>query len=312
MRVLIEFTKIRGKDKNSVSKIFLGNIILSIFIIILSLVISLEGIVKTIVISLLGIIHLGAIISIILIIKRKEPKNNEKFEIKNDPIMTYYIKENKIECTEGLIFAELNDLYRRDYIEIIEENGVKVYRLKENNQFIRMDGLENINNEQIKKYTTEDIPAYENLFVTKILFPFANEITEKEISNKINDNYFKDRFELCQYILEKMLIYALEEKQLIISENSINNFTVILILNIIASVIEFAMVFSFNIFFIISIILSIAVTSLILKKEKIFSYKFTEEMDEYVEDLDNYIEKIKKKNENELTEEEKNIKILFN
>ena len=109
-----------------------------------------------------------------------------------------------------------------------------------------------------------------------------------------------------------MLIYALEEKQLIISENSINNFTVILILNIIASVIEFAMVFSFNIFFIISIILSIAVTSLILKKEKIFSYKFTEEMDEYVEDLDNYIEKIKKKNENELTEEEKNIKILFN
>ena len=35
-------------------------------------------------------------------------------------------------------------------------------------------------------------------------------------------------------------------------------------------------------------------------------------MDEYVEDLDNYIEKIKKKNENELTEEEKNIKILFN
>lgn len=307
----INFEKIRGKDRNLVTKIIIGYIIFSILISIISMFVYLSGITKIIVITIIALIQISAVVCIFLIMKRKKKQSIDNFEVKYDPILTYYMKENKIECTENLIFAELMDLARRGYVEIKEENGDTIYILKEKDKFIRMNGLENIDRKQMQEYSTDEIPAYENLFVTRLLFPFEDKITKRDIYKKIKENFYKDRMELCIFIFEKMIVFSLEEKKMITSGNSINMFSISIIINILVVLIEFAMLSSWNIFLILSLILTILLNAILLRVEKIFSYSFTEDVDVYMEQLVNYISNLMDKSKEEISEKDKILLTLF-
>ena len=307
----INFEKIRGKDRNLVTKIIIGYIIFSILISIISMFVHLSGITRIIVITIIALIQISAVVCIFLIMKRKKKQSIDNFEVKYDPILTYYMKENKIECTENLIFAELMDLARRGYVEIKEENGDTIYILKEKDKFIRMNGLENIDRKQMQEYSTDEIPAYENLFVTRLLFPFENKITKRDIYKKIKENFYKDRMELCIFIFEKMIVFSLEEKKMITSGNSINMFSISIIINILVVLIEFAMLSSWNIFLILSLILTILLNAILLRVEKIFSYSFTEDVDVYMEQLVNYISNLVDKSKEEISEKDEILLTLF-
>lgn len=307
----LKFEKIRGKDKLLVTKIIIGYTIFAILISIISMFISLTGIAKIIIVTIIALVQIAAIVCIFLIMKRKPKQSLENFEVKYDPILTYYMNENKIDCTENLIFAELMDLARRGFVEIKEDNGDTVYTLKENDKFIRMNGLENIDKKQMQEYSTEEIPAYENLFVTRLLFPFENEITKKDIYKKIKENFYRDRMELCAFVFEKMIVYSLEERKMITSGNSLNIFSISVIVNILLVLIEFAMLSSWNILLIISLVLTILLDAMLLKVEKIFSYTYSEEVDVYMEELTNYLNKLKESMPEEINEKDKIILTLF-
>lgn len=308
----LKFEKIRGKDRLLVTKIIIGYTIFAILISIISMFVNLTGIAKIIVVTIIALVQIAAIVCIFLIMKRKSKQSLEDFEVKYDPILTYYMNKNKIECTENLIFAELMDLARRGYVEIKEENGDTIYKLKEKDKFIRMNGLENIDRKQMQEYSTEEIPAYENLFVTRLLFPFEDVITKKDIYKKIKENFYRDRMELCAFIFEKMIVYSLEERKMITAGNSLNIFSISVMANILLVLIEFAMLSSWNILLIISLILTIFFDAMLLKVEKIFSYTYSEEVDVYMEQLTNYIDNLKENIPEEISEKDKIILILFN
>ena len=189
MKYLINSLKnITIENKNKIKKLIL---VLGIFSLLATLITGffmLEGISKIIVISTIAIIQFIFLIKIILIIKNQKDEKNENFEIKYDPLLTYFLKNqtmDNVKSIDKLIFSELMDLSRRGYVEITKKDNDEIFKLKSKDKFIRMNGLENINNKQIELYSSAEIPAYENLFVTKILFPFDDEMTKNDIFKKI-------------------------------------------------------------------------------------------------------------------------------
>ena len=290
--LISKFKSITTQSKNIIKKIILILIIFNVLIAIFMGLIPLDGIAKTIVVLLIAIVQILFLLKIFLVIKNQKDEKKENFEVKYDPLLTYFLKNQSIENVEkieNLIFSELMDLSRRDYVEIIKNNDDEIYKLKEKDKFTRMNGLENIDKKQIEMYSTVDIPAYENLFVTKILFPFSDEISRRDISKKVKEGYYKERMELCSFVMEKMVVYFLEKNNMIIAENSINMFVVILSINIIVTLFEFLMIGSFNILLIISNIMIIVLTAILLKNEKIFSYKFSNDVDIYIKELTQYL-----------------------
>lgn len=290
--LISKFKSITTQSKNIIKKIILILIIFNVLIAIFMGLIPLDGIAKTIVVLLIAIVQILFLLKIFLVIKNQKDEKKENFEVKYDPLLTYFLKNQSIENVEkieNLIFSELMDLSRRGYVEIIKNNDDEIYKLKEKDKFTRMNGLENIDKKQIEMYSTVDIPAYENLFVTKILFPFSDEISRRDISKKVKEGYYKERMELCSFVMEKMVVYFLEKNNMIIAENSINMFVVILSINIIVTLFEFLMIGSFNILLIISNIMIIVLTAILLKNEKIFSYKFSNDVDIYIKELTQYL-----------------------
>ena len=290
--LISKFKSITTQSKNIIKKIILILIIFNVLIAIFMGLIPLDGIAKTIVVLLIAIVQILFLLKIFLVIKNQKDEKKENFEVKYDPLLTYFLKNQSIENVEkieNLIFSELMDLSRRGYVEIIKNNDDEIYKLKEIDKFTRMNGLENIDKKQIEMYSTVDIPAYENLFVTKILFPFSDEISRRDISKKVKEGYYKERMELCSFVMEKMVVYFLEKNNMIIAENSINMFVVILSINIIVTLFEFLMIGSFNILLIISNIMIIVLTAILLKNEKIFSYKFSNDVDIYIKELTQYL-----------------------
>lgn len=290
--LISKFKSITTQSKNIIKKIILILIIFNVLIAIFMGLIPLDGIAKTIVVLLIAIVQILFLLKIFLVIKNQKDEKKENFEVKYDPLLTYFLKNQSIENVEkieNLIFSELMDLSRRGYVEIIKNNDDEIYKLKEKDKFTRMNGLENIDKKQIEMYSTVDIPAYENLFVTKILFPFSDEISRRDISKKVKEGYYKERMELCSFVMEKMVVYFLEKNNMIIAENSINMFVVILSINIIVTLFEFLMIGSFNILLIISNIMIIVLIAILLKNEKIFSYKFSNDVDIYIKELTQYL-----------------------
>lgn len=290
--LISKFKSITTQSKNIIKKIILILIIFNVLIAIFMGLIPLDGIAKTILVLLIAIVQILFLLKIFLVIKNQKDEKKENFEVKYDPLLTYFLKNQSIENVEkieNLIFSELMDLSRRGYVEIIKNNDDEIYKLKEKDKFTRMNGLENIDKKQIEMYSTVDIPAYENLFVTKILFPFSDEISRRDISKKVKEGYYKERMELCSFVMEKMVVYFLEKNNMIIAENSINMFVVILSINIIVTLFEFLMIGSFNILLIISNIMIIVLTAILLKNEKIFSYKFSNDVDIYIKELTQYL-----------------------
>ena len=290
--LISKFKSITTQSKNIIKKIILILIIFNVLIAIFMGLIPLDGIAKTILVLLIAIVQILFLLKIFLVIKNQKDEKKENFEVKYDPLLTYFLKNQSIENVEkieNLIYSELMDLSRRGYVEIIKNNDDEIYKLKEKDKFTRMNGLENIDKKQIEMYSTVDIPAYENLFVTKILFPFSDEISRRDISKKVKEGYYKERMELCSFVMEKMVVYFLEKNNMIIAENSINMFVVILSINIIVTLFEFLMIGSFNILLIISNIMIIVLTAILLKNEKIFSYKFSNDVDIYIKELTQYL-----------------------
>ena len=121
---------------------------------------------------------------------------------------------DNVKSIDKLIFSELMDLSRRGYVEITKKDNDEIFKLKSKDKFIRMNGLENINNKQIELYSSAEIPAYENLFVTKILFPFDDEMTKNDIFKKIKEGYYAERMEMCALAMEKMFVYFLEKNNM--------------------------------------------------------------------------------------------------
>ena len=293
--LISKFKSITTQSKNIIKKIILILIIFNVLIAIFMGLIPLDGIAKTIVVLLIAIVQILFLLKIFLVIKNQKDEKKENFEVKYDPLLTYFLKNQSIENVEkieNLIYSELMDLSRRGYVEIIKNNDDEIYKLKEKDKFTRMNGLENIDKKQIEMYSTVDIPAYENLFVTKILFPFSDEISRRDISKKVKEGYYKERMELCSFVMEKMVVYFLEKNNMIIAENSINMFVVILSINIIVTLFEFLMIGSFNILLIISNIMIIVLTAILLKNEKIFSYKFSNDVDIYIKELTQYLNEV--------------------
>ena len=101
----------------------------------------------------------------------------------------------------------------------------------------------------------------------------------------MRDNYYSERMEMCSLVMEKMLVYDLEKRNMVTAENSIEPFSVILLINIIAAMLLFAAMGSWNILWILAIISNIVISGMIFKQEKVFSYKYIEELDKYIDDL---------------------------
>lgn len=302
------------ENKNKIKKLIL---VLSIFSLLVTLItgfFTLEGIIKIIVISAIAIIQFIFLIKIILIIKNQKDEKNENFEIKYDPLLTYFLKNqtmDNVKNIDKLIFSELMDLSRRGYIEIIEKDNDEIFKLKAKDKFIRMNGLENIDKKQIELYSSAEIPAYENLFVTKILFPFDDEISRSDISKKIREGYYAERMEMCAFAMEKMFVYFLEKNNMVISENSFNMFVGILSINIVITLFEFIMMETFNILLLLSNVIAIILDILLLKNEKIFSYRFSDDVSIYIRNLEKYMDSISNLEKESLSQKDEIMLELF-
>lgn len=310
----LKIKRLYAKDKKTIQKIFLGLIGFNILLIILAIatnIFTLKGLAKIITFSLLAIIQIGPIIMVYLLSKKEKTTYDGSFENIYDPIITKFMLDNELKYDDSLIYAELLDLELRGYVEIKKEENNIVYCLKNKEAFKRMETLENINNMQVESYYTEEIPAYESLFVTKVLFAFEGEISLSDIKRKMRDNYYSERMEMCSLVMEKMLGYDLEKRNMVTAENSIEPFSVILLINIIVAVLLFAAMGSWNVLWILAIIFNIAISGMILKQEKVFSYKYVEELDKYIDDLYTHIQYLKNDNGANLKSSDEVLKTLF-
>lgn len=315
MKYLIDsFKNITIENKNKIKKLI---IVLSIFGLLVTLItgfFTLEGIIKIIVISAIAIIQFIFLIKVILIIKSQKDEQIENFEIKYDPLLTYFLKNqtmDNVKNIDKLIFSELMDLSSRGYVEIIKKDNDEIFKLKAKDKFIRMNGLENVDKNQIESYSSIEIPAYENLFVTKILFPFDDEISRSNISKKIQEGYYAERMEMCAFVMEKMFVYFLEKNSMVISENSFNIFVGILFINIVITVFEFIMMSTFNILLILTNVIAITLDVLLLKNEKIFSYRFNDDVSIYIRNLEKYIDSISNSEKENLSKKDEIMIELF-
>ena len=284
--------KIRGKNKKKMLKISILVVCLNILITVIVAILVNAEFLKTI---MLYLISIGYIVYVIYIWKTSKKINlidkNKKFENKYDPILTRFLLKNEFELDKTLLNAEIYYLMKKGYIYIDKQKNT--LNLKDRSQFKQMDALEKIDSNKIKEYSTEEIPSYESMFVGKILFAFHNEIELKELRNKINQNYYYERGEMCKLTMEKMLLYECEKHDMLGNGSSISLISEVSILNIITSIMLFIVMGRFNIILLLSTILNIVLNIIIIKNENIFSYKYSDDIIKYVDDLLEYVDILK-------------------
>ena len=284
--------KIRGKNKKKMLKISILVVCLNILITVIVAILVNAEFLKTI---MLYLISIGYIVYVIYIWKTSKKINlidkNKKFENKYDPILTRFLLKNEFELDKTLLNAEIYYLMKKGYIYIDKQKNT--LNLKDRSQFKQMDALERIDSNKIKEYSTEEIPSYESMFVGKILFAFHNEIELKELRNKINQNYYYERGEMCKLTMEKMLLYECEKHDMLGNGSSISLISEVSILNIITSIMLFIVMGRFNIILLLSTILNIVLNIIIIKNENIFSYKYSDDIIKYVDDLLEYVDILK-------------------
>ena len=281
----IQFQKLNLENKNYCKTILLIlisiNIILSFFGILLR-----PSLLKIILISIISIVDI--ILLILIILKYQKFSNNQNdFQNLFDPILTEFFIKNSIEGKNNLILAELNYLINSNKIKIEknDENAEEKIKLINREHFQVFDSIEKINEKNIEEYYIEEPNTYESLFVTKILFPFENEFSINKLINNLENNYYIDRINMYSNILEKIIIYKCEKNNYLKKENKL--FPVLIIMNIIIAVFT-AIVSDFNIILIIATIFNIILSAIILKNERIFSYDYTDEINEKINQILNY------------------------
>ena len=117
-------------------------------------------------------------------------------------------------------------------------------------------------------------------------------MTKNDIFKKIKEGYYAERMEMCALAMEKMIVYFLEKNNMVISENSFNIFAGILSINIVITLFEFIMMGTFNILLLLSNVMVIILDILLLKNEKIFSYRFNDDVSIYISNLEKYVDSI--------------------
>lgn len=285
--------KLKGNDKKEILKIFMIVIAVNIIATIIVAIFATAEILKTILLYLISIGYVGYSIYIwkkekdITVINKKE-----NFENKYDPILTRFFLKNEFELDGTLLNAEIYYLIEKGYVYIDREKNT--LELKDRSQFKQMDALERIDNNKIKEYSTDEIPSYESMFIGKILFAFHDEIDLNELERNIQQNYYYQRGEMCKLAMEKMILYEIEKHHMMGQASNLNFISAACILNIITSIILFAVMARFNIVLLLATIVNIALNVMIVKNENILAYKYSDEIVEYINDLEEYVETLKR------------------
>ncbi len=308
--------RVKQKDKEDISKIFIGVIILNVLMAILMLIFGNVSIVKNIIIYLVSVIY---IVIAVYIIKKENTEEIEvkEFNSKYDPILTRFFIKNEFVLDDELLNAEICYLIRKGYIETDEENNM--LRLKDRTKFKQIEAIEKIDNNKIEEYSTDEIPSYENLFIGKILFAFHNEIDLNEFKKNQKENYYLNRGEMYKLVMEKMLLFEVEKKNMIGEKSNLGPVFIEAILNIITSIILFVVTASLNVVLLLATIINVLLSAVIIKNENVLSYKYTKDIIEYIDNLLEYIkvlrnEKVTSSNNSSQDNEEstdEELKLLF-
>lgn len=280
--------KLEESKKKTIEKILLILIIVHLILFILSFftgILSMNNVVKNILIVFLVIFDLGMMIYAISFINKKNIQESQELKREYNPILVQYMLKNSLEYSDSMVVLEMKSLMERGFVKLRKTNQKIEFELCSKDDFKRIEGLEKMNRETIENYSTEKIPSYENLFVTKILFPFEDKISLEDLKDKLSKGYYKERLELSGFVMEKMLVFEMEKDNMIISGNSINKFSVLLIANMIITLFYLSS-FHFNILLFLGNLPNLAFSMIMLKNEKIFSYLYTDLVQEDINKLE--------------------------
>lgn len=308
--------KIRGNDKKEIFKIFMILILVNILMAVITVLFANVEILKTIILYSMSAVYIGIATYILKKENQEtEPNTKEVFKNKYDPILTKFLIKNEFVLDNELLNAEIYYLIQKGYVEINKEKNI--LRLKDRNQFKQIDALERIDYNKIKEYSTDEIPSYESMFIGKILFAFHDEIDLDELKRNQKQNYYLQRGDMCKLVMEKMLLYEIEKHDMLGNGSNFNLISIVSILNIITTIILFAVMGRLNIILLLAAIINIALNAIIIKNENILSYKYSDEVIKYIDNLEEYVEELKvnelniDKEEIEKNEDDEQLKLLF-
>ena len=154
------------------------------------------------------------------------------------------------------------------------------------------------------------------MFIGKILFAFHDEIDLNEFRRNKIQNYYLQRGEMCKILIEKMILYEIQKRNMMGRANK--DITIVGILNIITSIVLFIIIGRLNFVFIIANIINILLSALIIKGEKIWDYHYSEDVEAYIYNLLEYVntlnkteKKVENNDKNIEKDKDKELKLLF-
>ncbi len=304
--------KIMKNNKKNILKIFLLLIIINIFVTIIGAIFANIEILKSILLYIISVIYIG--ICIYILKKQKNIKIIKNFENKYDPILTSFLIKNEFVLDNALLNAYIYYLIEQEHIEVDKEK--QILKLKDRARFVQIGALEKINDTNIKDFSSDEIPSYENMFIGKILFAFHDEIDLNEFRRNKIQNYYLQRGEMCKILIEKMILYEIQKRNMMGRANK--DITIVGILNIITSIVLFIIIGRLNFVFIIANIINILLSALIIKGEKIWDYHYSEDVEAYIYNLLEYVntlnkteKKVENNDKNIEKDKDKELKLLF-
>lgn len=308
----IKIKKLKKEEKNKVEKILLVLILINLLMFIISFftgIFNTNKIVAQIIISFVAILNFVGTIFIVLLSQKKENNISKNLEVEYNPILIEFLRNNEIKDVEKVIKAEMLYLIKKQYVKVEKIENDYLFTLKNTEDFQRMGSLEQIGREIIQNYQNENVPCYENLLVTKIIFPFENKITLSKFKQNLKGNYYKERIELCKYTLEKIIVYQLEKDGMLNAKKDYK-FATLIILNIIFAFFYLVTCGVFNILLLLAVIANIAVSVIMIKNEKVLSYAFSENVEKDLEDIEDYVQTLSGKEER--NEYDNILQVLYN
>ena len=304
--------KIMKNNRKNILKIFLLLIIINIFVTIIGAIFANIEILKSILLYIISVIYIG--ICIYILKKQKNIKIIENFENKYDPILTSFLIKNEFVLDNALLNAYIYYLIEQEHIEVDKEK--QILKLNDRARFVQIGALEKINDTNIKDFSSNEIPSYENMFIGKILFAFHDEIDLNEFRRNKIQNYYLQRGEMCKILIEKMILYEIQKRNMMGRANK--DITIVGILNIITSIVLFIIIGRLNFVFIIANIINILLSALIIKGEKIWDYHYSEDVEAYIYNLLEYVntlnkteKKVENNDKNIEKDKDKELKLLF-
>ena len=283
--------KIRGNDRKIISKIFMTLVLINVCITILVSVFANIEVLRTIFLYMISVVYIG---TVVYIIKKenqtREVKPKENFENKYDPILTRFLIKNEFILDNELLNAEVYYFMEKGDVELNKENHT--LRLKNRSKFKQIDALEKIDSNKIKEYSNDEIPTYDNMFIGKILFAFHDEIELNEFKKNQGEKYYLQRGEMCKLVMEKMILYEIQKKNMMGQTNNV--IPIAGILNIITYIMLFIIIGNLNIVLALATVINIILSVFIIKGENILAYKYSEDVIKYIDSLLEYVDILKK------------------